>query len=189
MRLSTAAMAVMLASVAACAEPLPRPVDADDGWGPSLPGPSAPAPLPDAPRPRAIDPAARQRWERADEIGTLTAVAGRGRSDHLDGSFARSVLINEAAAGYLVTGAPNEPFPEGALIVQAHIGAGSGLPGPYFAMLKGAAGSAPAQRDWEFLVLDAKLRVAARGSIEPCARCHLEAPRDAVFGPSTDAQP
>lgn len=182
-------MTALLALAAACAEPSPRPVDADDGWGPSLPAVSASAPLPDAPRPRAIAPAARQRWERADELAALTAVAGRSRSEHLDGSFERSVLVNAAAAGYLVAGAPDEPFPAGSLIVQAHHAAGSTEGGPYFAMLKLAAGSAPAQRDWEFLVLDAELRVAARGHIEPCVRCHLEAPRDAVFGPPTGARP
>jgi hypothetical protein len=53
-------------------------------------------------------------------------------------------------------------------------------------MIKRKAGSSPKTNDWEFVVIDAEDRVAARGALEACRRCHLEAPYDGLFGPPQD---
>jgi len=74
-------------------------------------------------------------------------------------------------------------MPAGALVVQKHFVAGDAVAETTFAMKKREPGYAPAQGDWEFLVLDQDLRIEARGPMPLCARCHAAAPSDFLFGP------
>lgn len=145
-----------------------------DGWGPERAG-AMPVPEPDrppAPRLVAIPPERRVRWERAEEH--LRDLPVRGPSEHGDG-LERSVAINDAAAPYERLG--SAAFPAGALILQRHHRPGEPAVVSSYVMLKSTAES------WEFVVLDAQQRVAARGRLAPCERCHLEAAFDSLFGP------
>lgn len=173
--------AAVLAAGAGCGE-RPPPVVGDDGWGPSLRGGEVAVneDAPPAPRARPLPPAERARWARADEIAGLTQVGGRDRSEHLDGAYERTVLVDAAASGYgqLTTGTRFSP---GALVVQRHH-EGDDRVVAIYAMERLAEGTAPAARDWRFWVLDPSLRVAAV-DVALCARCHAEAPFRGLFGP------
>lgn len=169
--------------VAACTDHRPQPVAAD-GWGPSG-GLNEPALLDDprrapVPRASAIPAAKRRRWPRADELDALTAVPGRGMSEHLGVRYERSVLINETAESYrrLI---PHQPLPVGTLVAQRHHPPGSDAVVSWYLMEKTPEG-------WRFLVLDPERRVAAREDLEPCLRCHAEAPHDHLFGPPPNTQ-
>ena len=145
-----------------------------DGWGPERAG-AAPVAEPDrppAPRLVAIPPDRRLRWERAEE--RLRELPARGPSEHGDG-LERTVAINDTALPYEKLG--SAPLPVGALIVQRHHRRGEPKVVSSYAMLKNSAES------WEFVVLDAQRRVAARGRLAPCERCHREAAFDSLFGP------
>lgn len=145
-----------------------------DGWGPERAG-ATPAPEPNrppAPRLVAIPAERRARWEHAEE--RLRDLPLRGPSEHGDG-LERTVAINDAAAPYEKLGSAR--FPAGAIIVQRHHRLGAPAVLSSYAMHKSTAES------WEFVVLDAQQRVAARGRLAPCERCHLEAAFDSVFGP------
>ena len=145
-----------------------------DGWGAESAGamPVPEANRPPAPRLVAIPPERRVRWEHAEE--RLRDLPARGPSEHGDG-LERTVAINEAAAPYEKLG--SAPFPAGALIVQRHHRPSTSAVVSSYVMLKSTAES------WEFAVLDAQQRVAARGRLAPCERCHLEAAFDSLFGP------
>ena len=147
-----------------------------------------PRPKPVVPRARPIPESQRTIWSRAAEIDTLTVVSGRSASEHLDGVFDRTVAVNAAAAGYGALTASGT-FPPGALLVQRHHPRGADRVVAYFVMEKLAKGTAPNARDWKFLVLDERLRVAAAEKLTLCSRCHADAPFSGVFGlaaPPTD---
>jgi hypothetical protein len=172
---------VLLAGVSAACGP-DRPAVPAGGWGPEQSGAPTPAALdrPPAPRLGLIPSAQRRPWEQ--RLDALRPAGPRGPSEHGDGSLERSVLVNEQAASYAELSSI-EAMPVGALLVERHHPAGRDEVASIYAMLKRAAGYAPEQSDWEFFVIDAGGRVAARGKLAPCARCHLEAPFDALFGP------
>jgi hypothetical protein len=50
-------------------------------------------------------------------------------------------------------------------------------------MIKQTAGTSAATGDWKYAYLDIDGRVLLGKSVEHCARCHLRAPNDSVFGP------
>ena len=172
--------AVAAAVLGAACSPAPRPAGLDEGWGQSAPGQataSAAAP------PGAIPPEQRQRWSEADTLPSLRQVGGRGPSEHLSHrGLERTVRINEEASDYVAL-RPGHSLPAGALIVQLHHLPDSDELVTAFVMRKHPAGSAPRHADWEYVVLDSQLRVETAGAPPLCARCHLEAPHDSLFGP------
>jgi hypothetical protein len=180
-------MALLCALLPLGCSPAPRPVDpADDAWqsapGKLRPGASAAASASGAQTAANALP----RWEHAARLHELRAVGGRGRSEHLDGQHEREVRVNDLALGYERLGAA-AVMPVGALVVELHYAPGSNDPDGIFAMEKRAAGFAPEQHDWELVVLDRELRVQARGKLPLCARCHMAAPHDGLFGLPKDA--
>ncbi len=178
--------AFLLASVTlalGCSERPPAAV-ADDGWGPQHKNLGHTLPPP-APRSKATPPAKRPRWERAGQLAELQLLGGRGRSEHLDGSFERTVRINPIASQYLHLVGGGAGLAQGALVVQQHHRPGSKAVVATYAMEKRAAGFSNQSADWEYFVIDEKNRVAARGPMPLCSRCHLEAPQDCLFGPPT----
>jgi hypothetical protein len=117
----------------------------------------------------------RQRWNRADELDQLDVVQGRTPSEHLDGVFDRTVLVNASARSYR-TLSRSTVLPSGALVVQRHHLRGEDATAVYFVMERLPSGN------WTFLVVDRELRVAAAQHLERCARCHADAPYNGLFG-------
>lgn len=168
--------------LAACGEPKPKPVSSD-GWGPTgdaLGAATLASTQPPVPRATAIPAAERKPWPRAAELDAMTAVAGRGPSEHLSGRYDRRVRVNAKASHY-VDLIGHRALPIGALIAQSHHPSGSETVVSWYVMEKREQG-------WHFLVLDPERRVAARNDLGPCARCHAEAPHDRLFGPPPTAQ-
>lgn len=163
-----------------CAAPTPPTVGGADGWD-TLP-PTAEAP-PTTTRDPGIEGPLR-RWVDADQLPKLKTLGGRTRSEHLGGHFERTVSINFEAESYTIS-ASSLPMPVGALIAQHHHRRGHKESRNTFIMIKKSAGYAPKQHNWQFLVLDSKQRLLAEGKLPRCARCHLEAPHDGLFGPPT----
>lgn len=130
----------------------------------------------------------RRRWALAAKLDSLDTVGPREPSEHLGGGTERSVRVNALAASYR-NQAGRVPMPQGALIVQLHHPPGDDGLIAGFVMLKGPAGSAPAQDDWSFVVLDEQLRVEAEGPMPLCASCHGAAPHDRLFGPPAAVGP
>ena len=179
-QLSIQVAAILL--LAACSTPAhPPSATADDGWGPSLDDDNAPRTKPVVPRALPIPVSQRKRWTRADEIAALTVLNRRTPSEHLDGILDRTVAINALARDY-ATLTRTTAMPEGALIVQRHHPRGSDQTSVYFVMERRAPGTDKTTRDWRFLVLDAELRVAAEKNLALCARCHVDAPNNGLFG-------
>ena len=91
----------------------------------------------------------------------------------MGGTYERTVFVNAAAKGY---SAADEKFPVGALIAQLHHPIDEDSVTAIFVMDRTEDG-------WNFVVLDAEKRVVTRATLDMCARCHAEAPRDGLFGP------
>lgn len=170
---------VSLFLLAACAPVVPQPPASDDGWGPESHATTARQP---APRPGTIPAEKRTRWDLADALPTFRKLDGRDPSEHFAGNFERTLAINEAAAGYAL---PHPRMGPGAVIVQHHHAPEREAVVATLAMRKREAGYSPKFDDWEYIVLDEQLRVAAIGTLDVCARCHVEAPHAGVFGPPT----
>jgi hypothetical protein len=170
---------IVLHTLVGCASPAPK-LPSDEGWSSLGDGgalPAAPsATLDPAPRLKARPEAERPVYDTAPS--SLTALPGREASEHGTG-LTREVLINAAAEPYRAA-VGHTPLPEGALIVQRHRRGGSDAVTSSYAMRKQADG-------WEFTVLDSRWRVALRGALAECARCHADAPFDGTFGPPKDA--
>ncbi len=162
-----------------CASPPRAKFEGDDGWG-SEPQPGRTLVV--NPHTRAIPPDERRRWKHADQIARLAQVGGRSVSEHIGGGFERTVRINELAAGYRRLPGPH-PMPPGAMIIQLHHSPGSKKVSTAFVMRKLEAGKATESGDWQYLVLDGQLRVESPPKVPLCARCHLAAPHDSLFGP------
>jgi hypothetical protein len=177
------ATTVLFAVHAAACAAAPPPPAGDDGWL------SAPRPVERVPTAAGAGLAARALVPEAERVPLLDAVGwsalrvvpGRDRSEHLGGRYARTIRLNEVAGDYLAL-APGRKLPAGALVVQLHHAGESDAVVSAFAMLKHREGFEE-HGGWEYLVLDASLRVAARGGLGACSRCHLESPHDSLFGP------
>ena len=118
------------------------------------------------------------------ELPKLVTIGTRTPSEHFDGRFERTVLVNDAASAYERLTATTV-IPQGALVVQRHHPAGSDSVAVYYVMEKVAANpggpGSPAKEQWKFFIVDEALRVAGR-DVALCARCHAEAPFDGLFG-------
>lgn len=175
-----------------CCQRASAPAVADDGWGPSGGlGPASHAetqkPRPAAPRARLIPEPERRRWQHAEALAGFNRVGGRGPSEHQASGYERTVVVNDAARGYAQLVAESI-MAAGAMVAQRHHPAGSDEVSSWYVMFKPALTEARESQPqgWRFLVLDARLRVAASDDLELCARCHLEAPHDGLFGPPPD---
>lgn len=122
-------------------------------------------------------------WERWSEVSGYRVAVARTASQHLAADHEGETLANEVAAAYPGIG-PARTLPPGSILVQRLFLPGGAAPEMVFAMVKRdtAAPASPAEELWEFLVLDPTGLVIERGALEACARCHAEAPHDAVFG-------
>jgi hypothetical protein len=91
------------------------------------------------------------------------------------------VRVNPAASGY-----PDRDLgrglPPGAIVAELHYPSGHAEPDSIFAMTKRPPGYDPGGGDWEYLILTPAGRVAERGRLPLCKRCHAEAPYDHLFG-------
>ena len=114
-------------------------------------------------------------------MAALRQVVSRAASEHLDGGFEGDVRANELAAPYPAIDAGGAAK-TGAIVVETLHPRGSEETTVHFAMVKQSNGYAPANGDWEYLVVDRTGAVLARGDLPLCARCHAEAPGDHVFG-------
>ncbi len=171
----------VLAGALGCTHVPPPGPTGEDGWGPSL-ADGAPRPRPHVvPRALPIPEGERKPWEHAAALPSLTALPHRSPSEHLEGLYERTVLVNEAASGYALLTLTTALAP-GALLVQRHHRRGSDEAVSYFVMERLAPGASRTTRDWRFLVVDTQLRVAATSNLELCARCHADAPFDGLFG-------
>ncbi|MBI4701208.1 MAG: hypothetical protein HY744_08635 [Deltaproteobacteria bacterium] len=174
--------ALAAAGLLSCS-PAPPPLALGDaGWNPEgrWTGPAAARRVATSAATAAAR-APRPAWEDAALLPALRPVKVTERSEHLGGGFDRRVLVNDLGAAYERLG-PGTRLPAGALVVQIHRRHGDETPAAIFAMRKHGVGYAPAMGDWEYVAVDDKLRVAAQGTLEQCARCHLEAPYDSLFG-------
>jgi hypothetical protein len=182
-RIPLLALALGVASASASCTTPPalrgaRAGNGSEGWDEPAAGPRASA---NARTPGQSPRQPLPLWERAAELDGLRPVAARGASQHLGANVDRTVLVNPAAATYGKLG-EGVVLPQGALVVEPHYPRGGDEVVAIFAMEKKAPGFAPEQHDWEFVVLDPARRVAARGRVELCARCHQLAAYDGLFG-------
>lgn len=169
------APAALILLVVGCTPALTREhPTGDDGWGPS----ANERPRAQVVEPRAlpIPEAQRTRWSGADALASLTEVAARSPSEHLDGVFDRTVLVSPTLAYGALTA--HTIVAPGTIVVQRHHPRGDERTVAYFVMEK----VTPAALGWRFLVVDEKLRVAAHENLELCTRCHADAPFGGLFG-------
>lgn len=136
------------------------------------------------------------RWERWPEVATYRLALPRAPSQHLAGDHDGEVLASVPAAAYPDLG-PTVALPPESVLVQRLYATGAAAPDVVFAMVRRASApeSSPSPipstevavggdptAAWEFLILDADGTIESRGQLEPCARCHAEAPHGGVFG-------
>ncbi|HEX4475020.1 MAG TPA: hypothetical protein VH142_08090 [Polyangiaceae bacterium] len=134
----------------------------------------APSPPPSASA-SAPKTAVHARWERAGDVATWPEVRPPFPSRGHGVGFVVDIRVpSEELAEYraLVRGQSLRP---GFVVAASHRDAGTGAPGPVYAMTKTASG------EWSFVVATADGRTITRGALPLCARCHAEAPTDAVF--------
>lgn len=178
-------LAVALATSLAAPGCRPTPLLLDPNAEAEVPQPQAAAPNTgrrEPPPPTVLAESKRRRWAHAPASGDLLAVPGRERSEHGSGAYERTVQVDRGFASYLAI-AGLRHVPEGTTVLERLHPVGGASVDAVFAMRKMASGSAPWAGDWEFAVLDPLLRVAVEGDLSACARCHLEAPHDGLFGP------
>jgi hypothetical protein len=120
-------------------------------------------------------------WDLARELLSLRKVTERAASDHLAGEVDGEVLANDAARPYPALG-PKHRLEAGATLLERHLVHGSDKLAVYFAMVKRPAGYDPPGGDWEYLVVTPDGHVDQRGRLTLCARCHVDAPHDHLFG-------
>jgi len=179
----------MTAALVACGPP-PMPLDPNADWdtdGRAASEPTTDAVLSAAPRPTPIPTARRVRWAHAADAKSFRSVPGDAPSEHGGGGYRRTLRVDEAAWSHGLRG--HRPFPSGARLLEELRREGDTRVEAVFAMTKLPLGSSPSTGDWHFEVLDGELRLAVEGDLSACARCHLEAPGDAVFGASVSGAP
>jgi hypothetical protein len=99
---------------------------------------------------------------------------------HAGGRFRASVASNTLGTSHFTDASGT--FPAGALFLMSHVeNASDAATGPSLVMEKKAAGFDPAHGDWSYAVVDPKGALLREGALEPCWRCHSDAPHDYVF--------
>ena len=136
---------------------------------------------PSAREPDAATEPPPPRWDLAEQLRRLRPASPRTPSDHFTGQLDGEILADDGAAAYPALG-PLRPIAAGATLVERLLARGTPDVAAYFAMTKRPPGYDPASGDWEYLVLDATGRIEQRGRLPACARCHVDAPRDHLFG-------
>jgi len=87
------------------------------------------------------------------------------------GGFLFHVFANEPAA--LPIFDPWGKFPEGSIVLKEKIGREDAKPQVFTGMVKREKGYFPEMGDWEFFTADgAASKIAERGKMERCAKCH-----------------
>lgn len=124
-------------------------------------------------------------WEDFALLPSLKTVGDPRISMHRMGDEWATTRSNPEAQGY-ATGGDLGP---GALLVESLSADRESPVTTHFVMKKRELGYFPAGADWEFLVVNGKGGVEARGQLVRCARCHAEAPRQFVFGPAEKVRP
>lgn len=106
----------------------------------------------------------------------------RKASEHFAGDFEAETLVGGAARYPLV--GPDTAPEAGFLVVQRLFRPGEDKPVAYLAMKRGTekTGDGGADAAWEFVMTDELGFVRDRGPLQPCARCHAEAPQHGLFG-------
>lgn len=139
-------------------------------------------------RPPTTELAPREPWALAGDAVSFAAVDERELpSGHNAPYWSGVVRVSPALEPLYASMGPASAIPRGAVAVEAHRST-DGAKGPRYAMVKREAGFDPPGGDWEYLVVDDEGRIASRGALPLCARCHAEAPGDHLFGPRVSAR-
>jgi hypothetical protein len=123
-----------------------------------------------------------QTWKKVNTStisGDETGVLG---SAHEGSAGFREVYVN--ATGEAVSGGASLPYPVGSVIVKESFKNAGGSKGDLSSvtiMAKREAGYDPDNGDWEYLMLNPRMKVQAQGRLSGCISCHLAADSDFVF--------
>ena len=132
---------------------------------------------------------AEVKWEGFAELGGYRSMGvpfvSRG---HFAGRWRAEVSVNAAGSAVYASLSRSSHFPVGAVIAKKHLERDAGTLGPLFVMIKRAPGFFPQGGDWEYLVTDKDGWIEDRGPLATCARCHVEANADWVFGLPAEAR-
>ena len=101
---------------------------------------------------------------------------------HYAGTSEALVHVSPDAMPRYLAHSRGSSFEPGTTIVMLHRKRSNRTPGPVHVMVRG-------QRDWDYLLLDARGVVEQRGQLQLCQRCHGEAVSDSVFGAPVPATP
>jgi hypothetical protein len=120
------------------------------------------------------------------QLETLAPPASFVSLGHAGGRFRATVATNAPGKAHVADAAGG--FPAGTVFLMSHVeNASDAATGPSLVMEKKNAGFDPAHGDWSYAVVDPKGALLREGTLEPCWRCHSDAPHDYVFslpGPS-----
>jgi hypothetical protein len=148
----------LAASAVACSE---KPVPLSPGPGPGS-GPHVPL---------------SERWAEFDAASRWPTAAppfvSRG---HGVGHYRVDVRVSPEHLDAYRSLVAGQLAPDGITVVAFHRDVDSDADGPVYMMQKRTAG------DWRFLVVDASGHLSSHVDLELCARCHLDAPADHLFG-------
>lgn len=154
--------------------------------GADLGMPGASDRAPEAPRhPETAASSSAETWPLAAEVPTYPAVDERELpSGHNAPYWSGVVRVSPSVESLYRALAPSSAVPVGAVLVEQHHGQ-DGSTGPQYAMVKRESGFDAAGGDWEYFVVEPSGKVASRGALSYCSRCHGDASADHLFGPRT----
>jgi hypothetical protein len=139
-------------------------------------------------RPPTTEVAPREPWALSGDAQSFAAIDDRELpSGHNAPYWSGVVRVSPALEPLYAAMGPSALVPPGAVAVETHRST-DGSVSPRYVMVKREAGFDVPGGDWEYLVVDAEGRIAARGALPLCARCHAEAPGDHLFGPRVSAR-
>lgn len=121
-----------------------------------------------------------QKVNAATITGDSTGVLG---SAHEGETGFREVYVNSTGAA-ASSGSASLPYPVGTVIVKESFKDSDGSKGSLTGltiMAKRAGGYDSENGDWEYLMVNSKMKVRAQGKLEGCISCHLAADNDFVF--------
>ena len=116
---------------------------------------------------------------RIDDFGEFELIGSYSSQGHGTGAWDAELRANPEARTSLEGG--GKEMKVGSVFVQNHVRRGSGENVGRFMMVKRESGYYRSGGNWEYVVIERDGRVAARGRLEMCARCHAESETDFVF--------
>ncbi|MBT3272384.1 MAG: hypothetical protein HN368_04455 [Spirochaetales bacterium] len=122
-------------------------------------------------------------WQKVNDqpiTGDATGVLGKAH-EGTDGF--REVYVNSTGAA-VSTGGAALPYPKGTVILKEAFKNSDGSKGALTAvtvMVKRENGYDAGNGDWEYIMLNSKMKVKGQGKIGACISCHLAADNDQVF--------